>query len=71
MMPRMARKLFHNDRPEELYDTKVREVVAELVDAPELILGLRVDVMFHPSPTMPTIEATQIPKGGVSQTERM
>ena len=62
MTPRMARKLFHNDRPEELYDTKVREIVAELDDAPELILGLRVDVMFHPSPATPAIDLTRRPQ---------
>jgi HlyD family secretion protein len=64
MTPRMARKLFHNDRPEELYDTKVREVVVELDDAPELLLGLRVDVMFHPLPTAPTTEPANISKDG-------
>jgi multidrug resistance efflux pump len=71
MTPRMARKLFHNDRPEELYDTKVREVVAELDNAPALILGLRVDVMFHPSPLRPAVEHADGPESSVSQTERM
>jgi HlyD family secretion protein len=42
--PQMANKSIHSDRPMELYDSKVREVVIELKDAPELVVGLRVDV---------------------------
>jgi hypothetical protein len=44
--PRMATKPIHAERPQELYDTKVREVLLEL-EATELIVGLRVDVSFQ------------------------
>ncbi len=45
--PRMARKTVHSDRPEELYDTKVREVVVNIENATKLLVGLRVDVTFN------------------------
>jgi multidrug resistance efflux pump len=44
--PRMATKPIHAERPQELYDTKVREVLLELEATDELIVGLRVDVSF-------------------------
>jgi multidrug resistance efflux pump len=44
--PQMSSKSMHADRPNELYDTKVREVVLELSDVQEPIVGLRVDVEF-------------------------
>ena len=44
--PRMATKIIRSDRPSELYDTKVREVMLELSDATQLIVGLRVDLEF-------------------------
>ena len=40
----METKSLHADRPYELYDTKVREVVVEVANAANLIVGLRVDV---------------------------
>jgi HlyD family secretion protein len=42
--PRMETKVINSDRPFELYDTKVREVVVQLAGMGELIVGLRVDV---------------------------
>jgi hypothetical protein len=42
----MSSKSMHADRPNELYDTKVREVVTELSGTVPLIIGLRVDVTF-------------------------
>lgn len=44
--PHMANKILRSDRPSELYDTKMREVMLELSDATQLIVGLRVDVEF-------------------------
>ena len=44
--PRMDTKTIHADRPFELYDTKVREVLVELDTKEQLIVGLRVDVTF-------------------------
>jgi len=44
--PRMDTKSIHSDRPFELYDTKVREVLVELDTKELLIIGLRVDVTF-------------------------
>ena len=47
--PQMTAKRVSTDRPDELYDSKVREVLLD-VDASggeaELIVGLRVDVLF-------------------------
>jgi HlyD family secretion protein len=45
--PRMANKTVHSDHPSELYDTKIREVMLELSNAAQLIVGLRVDVQFN------------------------
>jgi multidrug resistance efflux pump len=45
--PRMATKSIHAERPQELYDTKVREVLLELDATDRLIVGLRVDVLFQ------------------------
>jgi hypothetical protein len=42
--PRMETKTIHSDRPFELYDSKVREVMVELDTKEQLIVGLRVDV---------------------------
>jgi multidrug resistance efflux pump len=42
--PRMETKTINSDRPFELYDTKVREVLLELDTKEPLIVGLRVDV---------------------------
>ena len=42
--PQMNTKTLHADRPNELYDTKVREVVIELEPTSALINGLRVDI---------------------------
>lgn len=42
--PRMETKTINSDRPFELYDTKVREVLVELDTKEPLIVGLRVDV---------------------------
>jgi multidrug resistance efflux pump len=44
--PRMETKTIHSDRPSELYDTKVREVLVELDSTDPMIVGLRVDVSF-------------------------
>jgi multidrug resistance efflux pump len=44
--PQMVEKTIDAGRPEELYDTKVREVIVELKEAEQLIVGLRVDVSF-------------------------
>jgi len=40
----METKTINSDRPFELYDTKVREVLVELDTKEPLIVGLRVDV---------------------------
>ncbi len=47
--PRMVRKSVFAERPGELYDTKVREVVLELQPTEELFVGLRVDISLQPS----------------------
>jgi multidrug resistance efflux pump len=44
--PCMVPKTVDAGRSNELYDTKVREVLLELDDANQLIIGLRVDVSF-------------------------
>jgi HlyD family secretion protein len=44
LSPRMNRKTLSSDRPNELYDTKVREVLIRVDNALQLIVGLRVDV---------------------------
>jgi len=42
----MTHKSLKSDRPDELYDTKVREVWIDLAEANQtgLVVGLRVDV---------------------------
>ena len=51
LSPRMARKVFYSDRPDELYDTKVREVMIRLDNPDDLLVGLRVDVLFSLAPS--------------------
>ncbi|RIK75041.1 MAG: hypothetical protein DCC67_15815 [Planctomycetota bacterium] len=46
--PRMTPKEFTSEEPNELYDTKVREVLIDVLDPTALIVGLRVDVVLHP-----------------------
>jgi HlyD family secretion protein len=46
LSPCMEKKSWTDDRPNEIYDTKTREVVVELQNSPDLIVGLRVDVVF-------------------------
>jgi HlyD family secretion protein len=45
--PRMTRKELSSDRPNERFDTKVREVWIELKDAGPLVVGLRVDASIE------------------------
>lgn len=47
LSPRMSTKSIFSGSPDELYDTKVREVLLELEDAKSLLVGLRVDVKFR------------------------
>jgi multidrug resistance efflux pump len=56
--PRMVAKSFFAERPGELYDTKVREVLLELAPNEQLILGLRVDVSFRESGDDPATNHT-------------
>ena len=42
--PQMRPKLLETSRPDELFDTKVREIVLDLEDSAALLIGLRVDV---------------------------
>ncbi len=44
--PHMTRKQLWTDQPTERFDTKVRQIWIELEDAPELVMGLRVDVLI-------------------------
>ena len=44
MSPRMSGKRLFTGRPNELYDTKVREVLVEVEEGEGLLIGLRVDV---------------------------
>jgi HlyD family secretion protein len=46
LSPRMQAKSFSSGSPDELFDTKVREVVLEVEAGDGLIVGLRVDVTF-------------------------
>jgi HlyD family secretion protein len=55
--PCMADKSVDAGRPNELYDTKVREVLLELDNATQLIVGLRVDVSFDARQT--TVDSSQ------------
>lgn len=62
--PRMAHKSIRSDHPNELYDTKMREVLVALADADELIAGLRVDVKFEMGSSVHAESATKaIPQG--------
>jgi multidrug resistance efflux pump len=47
LSPRMTRKELSSDRPNERFDTKVREVWIELDDAVPLVVGLRVDARIE------------------------
>jgi len=47
LSPRMSAKSISSGRPEELYDTKVREVLLDVQNAQSLLVGLRVDVSFN------------------------
>ncbi|MCA9235154.1 MAG: HlyD family efflux transporter periplasmic adaptor subunit [Planctomycetales bacterium] len=44
LSPRMKRKTLDAGRSNELYDTKIREVLLTVDDASDLLIGLRVDV---------------------------
>lgn len=46
LSPRMQAKTVSSGNPNEMYDTKVREVLLEINDAQQLLVGLRVDVIF-------------------------
>ncbi|MCC6493254.1 MAG: HlyD family secretion protein [Pirellulales bacterium] len=45
--PRMTPKQLTSEQPNELYDTKVREVLIDVLDPSRLIVGLRVDVILY------------------------
>jgi multidrug resistance efflux pump len=47
LSPRMTRKELSSDRPNERFDTKMREVWIELEDPGPLVVGLRVDVLIE------------------------
>ncbi len=47
LSPRMSAKSISSGSPDELYDTKVREVLLNLQNAQSLLVGLRVDVIFN------------------------
>ncbi len=46
LSPRMSAKTISSGSPDELYDTKVREVLLDVQDSQSLLVGLRVDVSF-------------------------
>jgi len=46
LSPRMAAKTLTTGRPDELHDSKTREVMVEVEGGVGLIMGLRVDVVF-------------------------
>jgi ABC exporter DevB family membrane fusion protein len=48
LSPRMTSKQLFTDRPNERFDTKVREVCIELNESEDLVVGLRVDVVIEP-----------------------
>ena len=50
LSPRMSRKQFHTDQPNERYDVKTREVWIELQWAAALVVGLPVDVRIDLEP---------------------
>jgi multidrug resistance efflux pump len=47
LSPRMQRKVLTNGQPDELFDTKVREVLLTLQERENLLIGLRVDVTIN------------------------
>lgn len=56
--PRMNTKSITTDRPNELYDSKVREVVLDVAvpaDDAKLLVGLRVDVLFDVGVVQPSL----------------
>jgi multidrug resistance efflux pump len=60
LSPRMERKTLTSGQPDELYDTKVREVLLDVnptSTATGLIVGLRVDVVIAASPPVEGAEA--------------
>lgn len=54
LSPRMSSKELFSDDPGEVYDTKVREVWIAVESHPNLVIGLRVDVILDPSSTPST-----------------
>jgi HlyD family secretion protein len=48
LRPRLTNKKMHTDRPGERLDSRIREVWIELVDPPEMVVGLPVDVWITP-----------------------
>jgi multidrug resistance efflux pump len=59
LSPRMERKTLHSGQPDELFDTKVREVILDVeptTSASGLIVGLRVDVVIE---TAPAVEGSE------------
>jgi multidrug resistance efflux pump len=64
--PRMQPKTMTTGQPDELYDTKLREVVLTLREANPLIVGLRVDVLVDvatPTTSVSTIANQASPVG--------
>ena len=60
--PRMATKMLHSDRPNELYATKTREVLLEVSGMKDALVGLRVDVEFSTkASTSREVEAQRSP----------
>jgi multidrug resistance efflux pump len=49
LRPRLTNKKMHTDRPGERIDSRVREVWIDLVDPPEMVVGLPVDVWITPN----------------------
>lgn len=59
LSPRMSTKHLMTGRPSELYDTKVREVLVDVDEGADLIVGLRVDVsMSNPLAPEPQLATT-------------
>lgn len=52
LSPRMSAKSVSSGSPDELYDTKVREVLVDVDDAEQLLVGLRVDVIITDLPEL-------------------
>jgi hypothetical protein len=51
--PRMSRKILLSDRPDERFDTKVREVCIDVDGGESLVVGLRVDVTIDTTASSP------------------